>query len=499
MKSYWEEEREKYKKWESINKDIQVDICIIGGGLAGLSTAYYASNKANIVVLEKDRICSKTSGKNTGKVTSQHGIFYDYLLNSQGEEYARDYLTVNEEAINEIEKIINKENINCDFTRESAYVFTNQDKERAKIEKENKVVNSLKEGISNYTTNIEMPINIKGAIEFKNQAQINPIKYGYGLANVIEKNGGTIFEKSQVKNIRKEDDKYIIDVNNNKVIANYVVMATRYPIINFPGYYFLKMYQSTSYAMVFDCKEKLFKGMYISVEVPTISFRIIKEKDRELLLAVGYDYKTGTAESENGYTNITNIVKNMYPNAECIYKWTAEDCISLDKIPYIGEYSNTMENLYIATGFNKWGVTLSNVAGRIIAKKIFNREKQSEDIFKSTRLRPVKNKEEFLGMVKEAGKSIILSKFKVPQEKLEEIKNDEGKIINIDDKKVGVYKDKDGKIYVVKPICTHLGCELYFNNIEKIWECPCHGSKFNYDGTSIEVPSNKDLESMDID
>lgn len=497
MESYWEENRKEYKKWKSIDKDIETDICIIGGGLAGLSTAYYTGLRTDVIVLEKDRICSCTSGKNTGKVTSQHGLFYDYLLNSQGEEYARDYLNINENAIKEIERIIYKENIDCDFTKESSYVFTGQEKEIEKLKNENKVVNLLQIGISNYKENIELPITIKGAIEFKNQAKIHPIKYGYGLAKTIEKNGGKIFENSQVKNVRKEENKYIIDVNNKKVIANHVVIATRYPIISFPGYYFLKMYQSTSYAMVFDCKEQLFNGMYISSEVPTISFRVIKEKDKELLLVVGYDYKTGTPEAEDGYQNITNIVKNIYPNAKCLYKWTAEDCISLDKIPYIGEYSSTMKNLYIATGFNKWGITLSNVAGQIISDKIFNKENQFEDIFKSTRLRPVKNKDEFLNMAKEAGKSIILSKFKIPEEKLEEVKNDEGKIITIKDQKVGVYKDKEGKVYAVKPICTHLGCELYFNNIEKIWECPCHGSKFNYDGTSIEVPGNKDLEKIE--
>lgn len=497
MKTYWEEERKRYKSWKGIDNDIKTDICIIGGGLTGLSVAYYTSINTDVVVLEKEKICNSTSGANTGKVTSQHGLFYDYLLQSQGEEFAKKYLKNNEEAINEIEKIVSSNNIDCDFERESAYVFTNQEQELKKVKVENKVVNCLKESLCNYTDNVELPIESKGAIEFKNQAKIHPLKYGYGLASIVEKNGGKIFENSHVKNITKKDDKYVIEVNDKKVIANYVVLATRYPIISVPGFYFLKMYQSTSYAMVFDCKEPLFKGMYISAEVPTISFRTIKEKGKELLLAVGYDYKTGTGEEEDGYKSITNIVVKMYPNAKCLYKWTAEDCISLDKIPYIGEYSSTMKNMYVATGFNKWGITSSNIAGRIIADKIFHKGNKFEDVFTSTRLEPIKNKEEFLNMAKEAGKSIILSKFKIPKEKLDTIQNDEGKIINVNDKKIGVYKDKTGKIYAVKPICTHLGCELYFNNIEKIWECPCHGSKFNYDGTSIEVPSNKNLEILE--
>ena len=272
------------------------------------------------------------------------------------------------------------------------------------------------------------------------------------------------------------------------------MIATRYPNMSFPGYYFLKMYQSTSFAMVFDCKSKLFNGMYISAEVPTMSFRTIKEKDKTLLLAVGYDYKTGSENVENGYAKIEKFVKNIYPEAQVLYKWTAEDCISLDKIPYIGEFSNIMKNIYIATGFNKWGLTTSNIAARIIANKILGIENKYEDVFKSTRMEPIKNIEEVKNMLGQAGKSIVLSRFEIPEEQLKDIKNGEGKIVNINDTKVGIYKTDDGEIYKVKPICTHLGCELHFNNIEKVWECPCHGSKFNYKGESIEVPSNEDLE-----
>ena len=234
--------------------------------------------------------------------------------------------------------------------------------------------------------------------------------------------------------------------------------------------------------------------MYISYETPNVSFRTIRDGERELLLAVGYDYKTGTEELRDGYQRLEVIVRKMYPDAEVLYKWTAEDCISLDKIPYIGQYSSIMKNLYIATGFNKWGVTSSNVAANIITDKILQKENKYEEIFKSTRIEPIKNRQEMGDMLKEANKSILLSRFKIPKEELDNIKIGEGKIIKIDNTKVGVYKSKTGEIYKVKPICTHLGCELYFNNIEKIWECPCHGSKFTYYGKSIEVPSNKDLK-----
>ena len=496
MNSYWEEERKNHDLFEEIKEDKKVSVCIIGGGLTGLQTAYNLSDKLDVVILEKDRICGSTSGKTTGKITSQHGVFYDYLINSQSKEFAKMYLEANEKAIQNIKDIIEKEEIECDLEKESSYVFTKQETKLDMIKNEQKAVDKLQKEKSDYVKEIELPTEISGAIEFKNQAQFHPLKYAYGLAKAIIKNDGKIYENTKVTDIKRENEKYVVYANKNKVIADYVVLATRYPIMNVPGYYFLKMYQSTSYAMVFDAKKKLFDGMYISYETPNVSFRTIKDGERELLLAVGYDYKTGTEELRDGYQRLEVIVRKMYPDAEVLYKWTAEDCISLDKIPYIGQYSSIMKNLYIATGFNKWGVTSSNVAANIITDKILQKENKYEEIFKSTRIEPIKNRQEMGDMLKEANKSILLSRFKIPKEELDNIKIGEGKIIKIDNTKVGVYKSKTGEIYKVKPICTHLGCELYFNNIEKIWECPCHGSKFTYDGKSIEVPSNKDLKTF---
>ena len=496
MNSYWEEERKNHDLFEEIKEDKKVSVCIIGGGLTGLQTAYNLSDKLDVVILEKDRICGSTSGKTTGKITSQHGVFYDYLINSQSKEFAKMYLEANEKAIQNIKDIVEKEEIECDLEEESSYVFTKQETKLDMIKNEQKAVDKLQKEKSDYVKEIELPTEISGAIEFKNQAQFHPLKYAYGLAKAIIKNDGKIYENTKVTDIKRENEKYVVYANKNKVIADYVVLATRYPIMNVPGYYFLKMYQSTSYAMVFDAKKKLFDGMYISYETPNVSFRTIRDGDRELLLAVGYDYKTGTEELRDGYQRLEVIVRKMYPDAEVLYKWTAEDCISLDKIPYIGQYSSIMKNLYIATGFNKWGVTSSNVAANIITDKISQKENKYEEIFKSTRIEPIKNRQEMGDMLKEANKSILLSRFKIPKEELDNIKIGEGKIIKIDNTKVGVYKSKTGEIYKVKPICTHLGCELYFNNIEKIWECPCHGSKFTYDGKSIEVPSNKDLKTF---
>lgn len=495
MQSYWEEERKNHKEYESLNNNLNVSVCVIGGGLTGLSTAYYLSNNTSVAVIERNKICGSTSGKNTGKITSQHGIFYKYLIDSQGKEYAKKYLEANEKAINNIERIVDKEKIDCDFERENAYVFTKKETEVDKLKDEQKAVDKINRGLCKFVKITELPMEISGAIEFENQAKFHPLKYGYGLADCILKNNGRIFENSQVTDIKKENGKYAVYANKNKIVADYVVITTRYPFMKVPGYYFLKMYQSTSYAIIVDPKKELFSGMYINYEVPNISFRTINDGNRKLLLAVGYDYKTGTENLKDGYSRLESTVRKMYPDADVLYKWSAEDCITLDKIPYIGEYSTMMPNVYVATGFNKWGLTSSNVAANIISDEILGINNEYIDVFRAKRVEPIKNREEIGNMLKEANKSIFLSKFKIPQVELDDIKMGEGKIIEVNKKKVGVYKANNGQIFKVKPICTHLGCELYFNNIDKVWECPCHGSKFTYDGKSIEVPSNKNLQN----
>lgn len=461
MKSYWENSTKNKREFEKLKQNVEADICIIGGGLAGISTAYYLTKTSKkVVVLEKDEVCGHTSGHSTGKITSQHGLFYNYLINSQGKEYAKKYLEANEEAIKNIKQIIEKEDIDCDFKEESAYVFTRKNEDVQKILTEVEAVNKIGKK-AKFKNNIELPIgNIKGAIEFENQAQFNPVKYVYGLCDKIIENNGKIYEHTKVIDNEQIDDGYIVHTEDYYVKTRCLVMTTRYPIKIFPGYYFIKMYQSSSYAIVVDTGTDLPDGMYISSETPTISFRTIYEKDKKLLLAVGYDYKTGKQDID-GYKKLEKLIKSMYPNAKVINKWIAEDCISLDKIPYIGEFSNMLPNMYVATGFNKWGISSSNIAANIISDKILGQKNPYKDLFKATRVRPIKNIEEVKNMLKESMESIIIKKFKEPN----------------------------------NPICTHLGCELSYNEIEGTWDCPCHGSRFTKEGKSIESPSVKNIET----
>ena len=374
-----------------------------------------------------------------------------------------------------------------------------------------------------FVEEIELPLSILGAIKFKDQAQFNPCKYAEGLVNSMQNNNTEvsknkkddiefvekpkkqgsvkIFENTKAVDIKKENDEYeVITESGRKVKAKYVVIATHYPIINFPGYYFLKMYQSMSYVIAVEVPNELFKGMYINSELPTMSFRMTKDGDKYLLIVAGLDHKTGEKDDmSDKYNNLLGIAKQIYPDSKIKYKWCTEDCISLDKIPYIGEFSSLMPNVYVGTGYKKWGMTTSNIAANIIVDKILGKVNADEEVFTATRLKPIKNYQEMGNMIKEVVKSLVIEKFKIPEATLKEIKEGDARVVEVDGKKIGIFKEAEGKLYAVKPVCTHLGCELTWNNLEKTWDCPCHGSRFDYTGKSIYAPSIYELEKVEIE
>lgn len=543
MKSYWIDSVKENIEYKKLEENIKTDICIIGGGLTGVTTAYNLSKyKIKTVLIDKGKIGMQTSGNSTAKITSQHGLIYKYLIDSKGRDFARKYYEVNEEAIKNIKNIIDSENIDCEFEYQPSYVFTQKIQDVEKIKDEVEAVNSfggnaklveahdipinkivgeefvekgnekLKisgDNIEKENLNLErdiikermkqiLPIKAMTGIKFENQAQYNPYKFITALTKICHDSGVQIYENTKAIDVDTEDNDeyYVVTLDNGcKIKTKYLVVATKYPIFNIPGFYFMKMYQSTSYAIAMQTKQKLFEGMYINSEEPTISLRTAKYGDEYLLIVVGFDHKTGAEiDLSNSYKYLEEIAKNLYPDGKIKYRWNTEDCITLDKIPYIGEYSKMWENAFVATGFNKMGVTTSNIAARIITDKILGEKNEYAEIFKSTRLEPVKNIKEVTNMVKESVNSLVFKKLEIPQEEANQIQEDEGKIVEVNGQKIGIYKDKNGQIYKINPVCKHLGCELSWNNLDKTWDCPCHGSRYDYMGNLIYGPSVKDLE-----
>ena len=430
-------------------------------------------------------------------------MIYAYLMNSFGEKTARAYLNTNENAIHAVKEIIDLEQIECNFEWKDAFVYTNNPSETETIRREVKALNSI-DFPAYYTENVDLPFKTIGAIGFPKQAQIHARKYCLGLVSKLPEN--SVFENSKVLKIEQNNENYkTICENGAEVTSKYVVIASHYPIVNFPGMYFLKMYQDKSYIIAVDIKEEfknnLFSGMYISAEDPVTSFRTVEIDGKKLLLVGGSGHKTGdTSVNVNAsYENLENYIKTIYPKAEVLYKWSTEDCVTLDKIPYIGQFSNLMPNVFVATGFKKWGMTTSFVAANAIFQEIIGNPNLENEIYRATRMAPIKNSKEVGNMLKETTNSLFLNKLKEPILRLEELKLGEGGVVSYNGKKIGVYKKSENEIIAVKPYCKHLGCQLSWNQLEKTWDCPCHGSRYDYMGNIITEPTKKNLDRIEIE
>lgn len=498
--SYWVESTPQ-TNYPKIEKDFDTDVLIIGGGITGIVTAYMLSNSnLSVSIVEADRMAMGVTANTTAKITSQHDLLYDYLLNSFGFDTAKGYLDSNEEAIKIIEDIVKKENIDCDFSPQDAYVYTCDKSNIQKIVDEVSAVTSI--GLkAEYVTECPLPFKIEAAIKFPNQAQFHPRKYLLSLLQILEKRNVDILENSKVIDIKHVKDRYEVYVNANKITTKYLVMACHYPIKNFPGMYFIKMYQDSSYAIGVELEKDIFDGMYISCDTPTASFRNAPyDNGKKLLIVGGSEHKTGATDVniDDSYTNLENYIKSIYPKAKIKYRWMTEDCVTLDKIPYIGEFSKFLPNMYVATGYKKWGMTTSHVAAKIISDKILGVENPYEKVYTATRLEPIKNSKEFGNILKQSVSSLAINKISPPIKSYTELENDSGGVVDYNGKKLGIYKDKDGKMFAVVPYCKHLGCELTWNNLEKTWDCPCHGSRYKYTGEMITEPTTEGLVTVDV-
>lgn len=491
FESIWDNTITKIPKFNILNKDINTYVCIIGGGITGVSTGYMLhKNNVDFVLLEKNTICSNTTKFSTAKITSQHGLIYTDIAKKYGLKYAKLYLDANNEAIQNIKEIIEKENIDCDFTEQDSYIFTQNIKYRGNINNESQILAKLGFKGFDVLNSVELQISTSYAIKFKNQAKFSPIKYTLSLANIFN---DKIYENANVIKIEKSNSSYVVHTQNNKIYCKKIVIATHFPIKDIPGFHFIKMYQETSNVLAVDIEDNIFNGMYINVEAPTISLRSMKYNNHNILLVGGNEFKTGDVIKNNKYDFLEKIASQMYPNCKIIKKWNTQDCMTLDKIPYIGNFSKFYPNVYMATGFNKWGITTSNIAANILKDKILENKNRYEKVFDSTRLHPIKNSKELYYNINQTIQAEILNKFKLKEENIDDIPLNTGRIIKENGKSIGIYKDEKGNIYKINPYCSHLKCLLTFNSQDKTWDCPCHGSRFDIYGNVINNPANKDI------
>lgn len=500
-KSYWLDSTSD-TSYSSLEEDIDVDVAIVGGGLAGISTAWFLKQEGiKVAVLEADKIGAATTGHSTAKITSQHDLIYAHIWEEFGQELARQYSEANETAVRVMAEIIKENGIECDYQEKSAYVYTQEDKYIDKIQKEAETAEKL--GIrADYLDRLDLPFAVKAAVRFRGQAQFHPRKYVLALAERIQGDGCYIFENTPAVAIEEGKSKTVLLKNGKRVTAEKLVIASHFPFHDGLGLYFARMYPDRSYILGVKTHDKLPDGMYVTAESPGRSLRTQKDGDTELLLVAGEHHKTAQGEPEdNHYRNLSAFAQSAYKVLDIPYKWSTQDYSTIDKIPYIGKIRSGSTNIFVATGFRKWGISSSTVSALLIRDLIVKGQSPWQDVYSPQRAIKLSSAGKLVSINADVAKYLISGKLSrtIPGS----LQPGEGRIMEIDGRKVGAYREVSGQFHAVDPTCTHLGCELEWNSGEKSWDCPCHGSRFSHEGIILEGPALKPLqyyrENNDID
>ena len=415
----------------SLKENKRTGVLIIGAGITGILTAYQFHRQGiPYILVEKDKICSHTTGNTTAKITYQHSLVYDKLIKSVGEHKAKIYYQANKDALSLYEKMCR--DIDCDFETKTNFVYSVRDKK--KLLKELEAAKKL--GIPmKYTDSVPLPIKTVGAVHCENQAQFNPLKFLFAIAKDLH-----IFEGTQI--VKVEGNTAFTD--KHRITADSIVFATHFPFIDSHGFYFMKLYQSRSYVIALE-KAPDVGGMYIDESDKGLSFRSYKD----LLFIGGSNHRTG--KKSGAYEPLRAFAKEHYPSLKESYHWAAQDCMSLDSVPYIGHYSKKTADWYTATGFNKWGMTGAMVGATLIRDIICGIDNSYAEVF--TPSRTIIKPQLFINSAETA-------------------------------------------VNLLTPLpkrCSHLGCALKYNKHEHSWDCCCHGSRFDEKGKVIENPANKDI------
>ena len=476
MESIWSRETDIPGR-KSLQAHIDADVAVIGAGMAGILTAYLLKQQGkNVVVLEADRIGSGQTKNTTAKITSQHNLIYSRLQQEFGPEKAGQYARANEKAVAEYRRLIAERSIDCRFEERPAYLYSTED--TAPLEREAKAAATL--GIrAEFTKDTALPFAVRGSVKFEGQAQFQPLKFLAALAEELE-----IYENTVATSVEQHQ----VFSEEGSVSAPHIVMATHFPFINTPGYYFMRMHQERSYVLALEGAKPL-NGMYLSVDRDSYSFR----DSGPLVLLGGSGHRTGENSAGGHYDQLVRAAAEFYPESREVARWSAQDCMTLDGIPYIGRFSPQMKGVYVATGFGKWGMTSSMVSAMILTNLILGRRSPYAGVFSPRRFQLSASAKTLVEDGLKSFKGLAAQYIDMPEDKLEELPRGQGGIVEYRGKQTAAYVDDTGKPFRLSPKCSHLGCRVEWNPDEHTWDCPCHGSRFDHTGVVLDGPALEGL------
>lgn len=495
-KSIWQEEIKRFSSEAGL--ETVFDVAVIGAGITGTSTALKLQEEGKrCILLEAANIGFGTTGGTTAHLNDFFDTTYSEVISNFGQESAELLYKAAIDALNIIRINIQKYNIDCDFEDKTGYLF-------ALDEKQQKQLKDLVEGASkvghrmSYTHEIPFPIPFQEAVMIPGQAQFHPIKYIRGLCEAFLNLGGLIFEDCRCKEYTEEDGIIRLQTEKGIIKARNLVYATHIPTGVNVLHFMNAPYRS--YALGFTLKSGHYpNAVGYDLYDPYRYYRTHEINGRKMIIAGGEDHKSGHADdTEQCFKNLESYLRQYFDIDEIVYSWSSQYFEPADGLPYIGRMPGAGDNVFVSTGFRGNGMMFGTITSKIISDLITEGKSEYEELFDPKRIKPVAG---FGNFVKE-GADVVFSfiKDKIFKDKLEsltKIKEEEGEVVKYEGESYALYKEANGRMHILKSACTHVQCEIRWNNAEKTWDCPCHGSRFNINGKVLNAPAVKDLQRLD--
>jgi glycine/D-amino acid oxidase-like deaminating enzyme/nitrite reductase/ring-hydroxylating ferredoxin subunit len=474
----------------TLDADLEVDIAIIGGGIVGVTTARLLKDRGvRVALVEARRIGEEVTGKSTAKITSQHNIAYTRLERKFGEEGAHYYAEANQAGLDKIVELAARHGIACSLERKPAFTYTRDERHVSAIEKEVELARRL--GLpASLTRDTGLPFDVLAAMRWDNQAQFHPVRYVKGLAATLPGDGVHVFENSRV--VDWSHDRIATD--RASVRARHVLMATHLPLGQ-TGLFYAENYPHMHQVIMGRAEgNRVPDGMYICVETPRRSARGHRDDDGQAwMIFTGPSFKHGHVDEERkGFAEIEQFARELF-GVTPEYRWTNEDYTPMDHAPFVGWSSSGNHPCLVATGFNAWGITTGTAAAMMLADIITDRDNPWLGLFDATRIKPLASAGEFVKGNAEVASHLVGGYLARKPHSFDALSPGEAAILKIDGHNVAGYRDDQGRLHAVSAACTHMGCIVGWNENDRTWDCPCHGSRFALDGEVIHGPAVKAL------
>jgi glycine/D-amino acid oxidase-like deaminating enzyme/nitrite reductase/ring-hydroxylating ferredoxin subunit len=481
--------------YEPLPGDAAADVCVIGGGITGLTTALLLKRAGRrVVVVEMDRVAQGVSGFTTGKVSSLHGLRYARVRADFGAAGARAYASANQAGLELVAGLVRDLGIDCDFRRKPNHTYTEDPGQLAAIEDE--VEAACAAGLAaSFTDVTDLPWPVAGAVRVEDQAELHARRYLLALADAIHGDGSTIHERTRALSV-DDGEPCRVRTDRGDVTAGEVVVATHYPMLD-RGLFFARLSPERSYAIACRLRGDVPQGMYLSTESPAHSLRSAPLDGEELLLVGGESHKTGQGgDTAERYLRLEAWARERFDVEDVLYRWSAQDAMPADGMPYVGRLTPVARHLWTGTGYLKWGLSNGTAAAVMLADAIGGRENAWAETFDANRFKPLAAAPALIKENVDVGAHLLGDRLAAPDDaSLDALDPGEGGTVVLDGDRVAAYRDEAGTVHLLSPTCTHLGCLVAWNAAERTWDCPCHGSRFDAtDGHVIQGPAVRDLE-----